>query len=66
MFIDCKALTSFDLSNFDITGITNKDSFYPLFKDCSQLTYINIEKFDYNIRGPSCFDGLPSAGTKGA
>ena len=43
MFLDCRSLTSLDLSSFDTTNVTNMNS---MFHSCLSLKSLNLSSFD--------------------
>ena len=60
MFLDCKLLTSLDLSFFDTHKVTDMKQ---MFKGCSSLKYLNISSFVFsgsNLNMDSMFSGCSS------
>ena len=43
MFVDCKKLTSIDVSGFDTSNVTNM---YSMFGGCNSLTSLNVSNFN--------------------
>ena len=59
MFLNCKKLTSLDLSKFNTSNVTDMHS---IFNDCSNLTYLDIRNFDFTkvISDSNMFNKVPS------
>ena len=58
MFINCKLLTSLNLSNFNTS---NMDDMHDLFDNCENLIYLNLEKFNKIVLKANhhIFDNVP-------